>query len=209
MHLSGGQLARSSRDGIAGSGAGVLDDYACVADGFLALSGVTGDARWVTLAGELLDTVLESFGDGNGGFFDTAAGAERLIYRPADPADNATPSGTFAAAGALLSYAALTGSARHRDAALAALAGPARPSAGSRGPQAGVWPWPRACWPGRPRSPSSARRATNGPATCSGPPWKRLPPAPCWPSGMAPTNGTGPDGTGPDGKAPALGRCRC
>jgi uncharacterized protein YyaL (SSP411 family) len=122
VHLSGGRLARSSRDGVAGPGAGVLEDYACVADGFLALSGVTGDARWVTLAGGLLDTVLESFGDGGGGFFDTAAGAERLIYRPADPADNATPSGTFAAAGALLSYGALTGSARYRDAALAALA---------------------------------------------------------------------------------------
>jgi uncharacterized protein len=122
VHLSDGHLARSSRDGVAGTGAGVLDDYACVADGFLALSGVTGDPRWVALAGELLEVVLESFGDGNGGFFDTAAGAERLIYRPADPADNATPSGTFAAAGALLSYAALAGSARHRDAALAALA---------------------------------------------------------------------------------------
>jgi uncharacterized protein len=122
VHLSGGHLARSSRDGVAGTGAGVLDDYACVADGFLALSGVAGDPSWVALAGELLEVVLESFGDGNGGFFDTAAGAERLIYRPADPADNATPSGTFAVAGALLSYAALTGSARHRDAALAALA---------------------------------------------------------------------------------------
>jgi hypothetical protein len=122
VHLSGGRLARSSRDGVVGTGAGVLDDYACVADGFLALSGVTGDAGWVTLAGELLGTVLESFGDGNGGLFDTAAGAERLIYRPADPADNATPSGTFAAAGALLSHSALTGSARHRNAALAALA---------------------------------------------------------------------------------------
>ncbi len=122
VHLSGGQLARSSRDGTVGSGAGILEDYACVADGFLALSGVTGDPRWLTRAGELLGTVLESFGDGVGGFFDTAAGAERLIYRPADPADNATPSGTFAAAGALLSYGALTGSARHREAALAALA---------------------------------------------------------------------------------------
>jgi uncharacterized protein YyaL (SSP411 family) len=122
VHLSGGHLARSSRDGVAGTGAGVLDDYACVADGFLALSGVTGDPRWVALAGELLEVVLESFGDGSGGFFDTAAGAERLIYRPADPADNATPSGTFAAAGSLLSYGALTGSARHRDAALVALA---------------------------------------------------------------------------------------
>jgi uncharacterized protein len=137
VHLTGGRLARSSRDGIAGSGAGVLDDYACVADGFLALSGVTGDAHWVTLAGELLDTVLESFGDGNGGFFDTAAGAERLIYRPADPADNATPSGTFAVAGALLSYGALTGSARHRDAALAALA--VLPALAGRFPRAAGW----------------------------------------------------------------------
>jgi len=122
VHLTGGQLARSSRDGVAGPGAGVLDDYACVADGLLALSGVTGDARWLTRAGELLDVVLTSFADGDGGFFDTAAGAERLIYRPADPADNATPSGTFAASGALLSYGALTGSARPREAALAALA---------------------------------------------------------------------------------------
>jgi uncharacterized protein len=137
VHLSGGRLARSSRDGTAGPGAGVLDDYACVADGFLALSGVTGDARWVTLAGELLDTVLESFGDGAGGFFDTAAGAERLIYRPADPADNATPSGTFAVAGALLSYGALTGSARHRDAALAALA--VLPALAGRFPRAAGW----------------------------------------------------------------------
>jgi uncharacterized protein len=137
VHLSGGRLARSSRDGIAGPGAGVLDDYANVAEGFLVLSGVTGDARWVTLAGELLDTVLGSFGDGAGGFFDTGAGAEQLIYRPADPADNATPSGTFAVAGALLSYAALTGSGRHRDAALAALG--VLPVLAGRYPRAAGW----------------------------------------------------------------------
>jgi hypothetical protein len=137
LHLSGGHLARSSRDGTAGSGAGVLEDYADVAEGFLVLSGVTGDARWVTLAGQLLDTVLGSFGDGAGGFYDTAAGAEQLIYRPADPADNATPSGTFAVAGALLSYAALTGSARHRDAALSALG--VLPVLASRYPRAAGW----------------------------------------------------------------------
>jgi len=45
-----------------------------------------------------------------------------LLRRPQDPTDNATPSGTSAAAGALLSYAALTGSSRHRDAAELALA---------------------------------------------------------------------------------------
>jgi uncharacterized protein YyaL (SSP411 family) len=64
---------------------------------------------------------LGSFGDGQGGFYDTAAEDEALIFRPADPADNATPSGAFAVAGALLGYSALTGSARHREAAGAAL----------------------------------------------------------------------------------------
>jgi uncharacterized protein len=198
VHLSGGQLARSSRDGIAGSGAGVLDDYACVADGFLALSGVTGEARWVALAGELLDTVLESFGDGNGGFFDTAAGAERLIYRPADPADNATPSGTFAAAGALLSYGALTGSARHRDAALAALA--VLPALAGRFPRAAGW------------GLAVAEGVLAGPAEIAvvGPPGderthdllrtalEAAPPG----AVLALGDGAGPDGTGRDGTGP-------
>ncbi|HEY1705468.1 MAG TPA: thioredoxin domain-containing protein [Trebonia sp.] len=121
LHIRDGRLLRTSRDGVAGNSAGLLEDYACVATGFLVLSGVTGEARWVAAAGRLLETVLTEFGDGNGGFYDTAADGERLIYRPADPADNATPSGTFAAADALLSYAALTGSARHREAATAAL----------------------------------------------------------------------------------------
>jgi uncharacterized protein YyaL (SSP411 family) len=121
VHLRGVKLMRTSRGGYAGDTEGVLEDYACVADGFLVLSGVTGEARWLTLAGQLLDTALEAFGDGAGGFYDTAADGEALIFRPADAADNATPSGTFAMAGALLSYAALTGSARHREAAEAAL----------------------------------------------------------------------------------------
>ena len=42
----------------------MLEDYACVAEGYLALSGVTGEGRWVTLAGQLLDTALARFGDG-------------------------------------------------------------------------------------------------------------------------------------------------
>jgi uncharacterized protein YyaL (SSP411 family) len=121
VHLADGRLIRTSRDAAAGSTAGALEDYACVAAGFLTLSGVTGEARWMTVAGELLETALAAFGDGAGGFYDTAADGEALIFRPADPADNATPSGTFAVADALLSYSALTGSDRHRAAAAAAL----------------------------------------------------------------------------------------
>ena len=121
VHFSGGRLVRTSRDGVAGPSAGLLEDYACVASGLLRLAGVTGEDRWVAIAGTLLDVVLAEFGDGRGGFYDTAEDGERLIFRPNDPTDNATPSGTFAAADALLSYGALTGEARYTDAAAAAL----------------------------------------------------------------------------------------
>jgi uncharacterized protein len=115
------RLVRTSRDGVAGTSAGQLEDYACVASGLLALFGVTGQARWASAAAGLLETVLAEFPDESGGFYDAPADGEKLIFRPADPLDGATPSGTFAAADALASYAALTGSARHREAALAAL----------------------------------------------------------------------------------------
>jgi len=143
VHLSGGRLARTSRDGRSASTAGVLDDYGSVAAGFMALAsataadGAVGAAtagRWLALAGELLDTVMARFGTGTGGFYDTADDSERLIYRPADVADGPSPSGTFAAADALLTYSALTGSVRHRDAAVDALA--SMPAIAARYPRA-------------------------------------------------------------------------
>jgi uncharacterized protein YyaL (SSP411 family) len=121
VHLDGGRLLRTSRDGKPGRGSGVLEDYADVAEGFLTLYAVTGEQTWLRHAGDLLDVVLTHFPDGHGGFFDTADDAERLVRRPQDPTDNATPSGQAAAAGALLSYAGYTGSSRHRDAAERAL----------------------------------------------------------------------------------------
>ncbi|MFG2437085.1 thioredoxin domain-containing protein [Streptomyces sp. NPDC048508] len=116
------RLARTSKDGRAGSNAGVLEDYADVAEGFLALASVTGEGVWLEFAGFLLDHVLAQFTDAeSGALYDTAADAEQLIRRPQDPTDNATPSGWSAAAGALLSYAAQTGAEPHRAAAERAL----------------------------------------------------------------------------------------
>ncbi|MFE6333871.1 thioredoxin domain-containing protein [Streptomyces sp. NPDC057798] len=116
------QLARTSKDGQAGANAGVLEDYADVAEGFLALASVTGEGVWLEFAGFLLDHVLTRFVDEeSGALFDTAVDAERLIRRPQDPTDNAAPSGWSAAANALLSYAAQTGSEPHRSAAERAL----------------------------------------------------------------------------------------
>jgi uncharacterized protein len=121
VHLRDGRLLRTSRDGRPGRNAGVLEDHADVAEGLLALYSVTGDDRRLAQAGALLDVVLDRFGDGQGGFYDTADDAEQLVRRPQDPTDGATPSGASAAAGALLTYAAATGSERHRTAAEAAL----------------------------------------------------------------------------------------
>jgi uncharacterized protein YyaL (SSP411 family) len=147
LHMADGRLTRTSKDGVASDTAGVLDDYGSVADGLIALASATaaapgsaeteGPARWLGLAGQLLDTALARFGTGNGGFYDTAEDSERLIYRPIDIADGPSPSGTFAVAAALLSYGALTGSAKYRDAATSALSSVADLAA--RFPRAAGW----------------------------------------------------------------------
>ncbi|CAM3028881.1 thioredoxin domain-containing protein [Saccharomonospora xinjiangensis] len=111
VHASGGGLLRSSRDGVAGAAAGVLEDYGCLADGLLALHQATGESGWLVEATTLIDTALRRFGvEGSpGAFHDTADDAETLVHRPSDPTDNASPSGASALAGALLTASALAG----------------------------------------------------------------------------------------------------
>lgn len=117
IHLVDGRLLRVSRDGVAGPHAGVLEDYGCVASGFLSLVQATGDARWLTLATGLLDHALDGFRAPDGGFHDTHADAETLVARPRDPGDNASPSGFSSMVHALVTAHALTGEGRYRDAA--------------------------------------------------------------------------------------------
>ncbi|MBZ5739834.1 thioredoxin domain-containing protein [Nocardioides mangrovi] len=122
VHVVDGRLRRVSRDGVVGTPAGVLEDHGCVAAGFLDLLQVTGDPVWLERAGLLLDVALDRFAADDGGFHDTADDAEALVARPRDPSDNASPSGLSSLVHALSTYAAITGSGRHRDAAEAALA---------------------------------------------------------------------------------------
>jgi hypothetical protein len=117
-----GRLRRVSRDGRPGPHAGVLDDHGAMAEALCALHQVSGSGRWLTLAGRVLDAALAHFPDGAGGFYDTADDAERLIARPADPTDNATPSGLSSLAAALVTYSALTGDPSYREVAAGALA---------------------------------------------------------------------------------------
>ncbi|KOV76797.1 thioredoxin domain-containing protein [Nocardia sp. NRRL S-836] len=125
-HLVEGRLLRTSRDGVAGPSAGVLEDYGCLADGLLALHQVTASIRWLDLACGLLDTALARFAvpDTPGAYYDTADDAETLVRRPADSTDNASPSGASSLASALLTASLLAGadrSARYFDAASAAV----------------------------------------------------------------------------------------
>ncbi len=117
VHAREDRLLRVSRDGMVGGHAGVLEDYGCVATGFLSLVQATGDPVWLSRAGALLDVALGHFRADDGGFHDTADDAQALVARPRDPSDNASPSGHSAMVHALAEYAALTGSGRHRQAA--------------------------------------------------------------------------------------------
>ena len=131
LHLVDGRLRRVSRDGSVGTAQGCADDYGNLADGLLTLAQVTGEARWLSAAGTLLDTAVALFGDADneapGTFYDTPAIAddadERLLpTRPHSSADNAEPSGQSSLAVALLGFGALGGSTSHLELADAALA---------------------------------------------------------------------------------------
>jgi hypothetical protein len=136
-HLVDGRLRRSSRAGRVGAAPGVADDYGNLAEGLLALYQASGEPRWLDVAEQLLRTAVEQFGDQDGGFHDTTADAEPLLFRPRSPSDNAEPSGQSALAGALLTCSALTGDPDLRARADAALA--ASGLLASRDPRFGGW----------------------------------------------------------------------
>ena len=120
-HHGNNRINRTSRNGTVGSNWGVLDDYANVAEGFLALYQVTGRQHWFDLASNVLQVASENFLDESNGFFYTDASAPGLVQRPKNIHDNAEPSGVFALAKALITLSALTGDSAYRKRAEGAL----------------------------------------------------------------------------------------
>jgi uncharacterized protein len=114
LHLVDGRLRRASLGGRVGESAAILEDHAMLATGLLALYQLTTDDAWLTTATDLLDIALAHFADPDrpGHWFDSADDAERLLLRPADPLDGATPSGASSIAEALLTAAHLVGPER-------------------------------------------------------------------------------------------------
>jgi uncharacterized protein YyaL (SSP411 family) len=114
LHVVDGRLRRASLGGVVGDSAAILEDHATLATGLLTLYQLTGDAAWMSNATDLLDIALRHFADPDrpGRWFDTADDAEQLMVRPADPLDNATPSGASSIAEALLTAAHLVDAER-------------------------------------------------------------------------------------------------
>jgi uncharacterized protein len=122
-----GRVMRSHKEGVTRI-SGFLEDHAAVALGFLAVYELTFDEQWVNRARAIADAMLEWFWDDQvGAFFDTARDAERLITRPRDVTDNATPSGTSLAVELLLHLAELQQDAEYRRRATFALEALAEP----------------------------------------------------------------------------------
>jgi uncharacterized protein YyaL (SSP411 family) len=110
-----GRLRRSYKDGQARFN-GYLEDYACVADGLVALYETTFETRWLKEAASLADAILGLFWEqAEGTFYDTAADHEELVTRPRDVYDNATPSGNSVAVDVLLKLSILLDREDYRE----------------------------------------------------------------------------------------------
>jgi uncharacterized protein YyaL (SSP411 family) len=110
--------------------AGVLDDYAALANAALDAWETTSELHYLTVARQLADTMLQHFCDLDEGgttchgFFDTdrnaeAIGALRAKRKPIQ--DSPTPSGNAVAATLLLRVYAVTGDERYRTLAMTTL----------------------------------------------------------------------------------------
>jgi uncharacterized protein len=108
-----GALWRTARNG-AGHTPAFLEDYACLADGLLALHAALGRTDDLILARQLMDRAITDFWDDEAGaFWDTSDAHEAIVARPRSVIDGATPAGNSVAADVLLRLALLTGDAEY------------------------------------------------------------------------------------------------
>ena len=121
MRDGNGRILRTWRNGQARL-PGYLEDYACLADGLLALHEATLEPRWLQEAVRVADEMIALFwDDGVGGFYDTGVDHETLVIRPRDMFDNAQPCGGSVAADVLLRLAVITGNDDYRAKGVAPL----------------------------------------------------------------------------------------
>lgn len=98
--------------------AGLLEDYSGAAWGLTLAYEAVHNRRYLNAARQLVEQILARFADEErGGFYDTPTDHEKLITRPKDLFDNATPGGNSVAVDVLLRLALLFGEERYADVA--------------------------------------------------------------------------------------------
>ena len=113
----GGRLPHAWR-GERISAAGMLEDYAFMADAALGLYEVTGKPRYLASAKRWAATLESQFWDDEaGGYYQTADDAETLIVRAKSATDSAVPSGNGAMVSVLARLALATGDERYAETA--------------------------------------------------------------------------------------------
>ncbi len=105
-----GSFHRASTGHVA-SGDGVLDDYACIANGMLDLYLATGDERWLQTGLETVTFANEHFRAEDAGWYLTADYVEQPLGRRIEVFDTVEPSGNSQMLKALLKVAAVSGEA--------------------------------------------------------------------------------------------------
>jgi uncharacterized protein YyaL (SSP411 family) len=101
---------------------GLLEDYAYLGLGLLALYRATFERDWLLLSLELGDAILKHFSDEvDGGFYSTPDDGEDLIVRPKDAFDAAVPAAAGAAAELLIAQARFRGDPQLEALAVTAL----------------------------------------------------------------------------------------
>ncbi|HVX17066.1 MAG TPA: thioredoxin domain-containing protein [Acidimicrobiales bacterium] len=93
-------------------------DHGALVEAFVHLYEATGQVRWLDEARHCADTLLDRFWDLDaGGVFTTADDAEKLVARPKDLMDNASPSANSLVAVGFVRLTTITGDQRYREAA--------------------------------------------------------------------------------------------
>ncbi len=109
------RLLATCKDDVAHLNA-YLDDYAFLLDALLELMQAEYRTVDMTFAEDLAEALLEEFEADEGGFYFTGHGHEKLIHRPKQGFDNATPSGNGIAAIALQRLGHVLGETRYLQA---------------------------------------------------------------------------------------------
>ena len=115
------RLLHTFKDGRARIG-GFLEDYGALGNALLTLHEVTLDPTWLDEARWVGSRILDLFLDRETGtLYDTASDEERLLIRPREVTDNATPSGTALAVELFLRAAVVFNDEEYRTVALGVL----------------------------------------------------------------------------------------